>query len=314
MTYVAFAVNFPQKNSVFWRKITPSHAIAQTPCVYCTQRVQICTTDCVLIKGFKQSRSRSVSVSLTLVYEVGCQNIPALTAARPGWVTSKYAAEAEWVIGDCLLLKSIISSFRGQGQNYIHRYLSLLHYCLPLLTDWGNEKIQLGVKVIIHHFHWVWVGVSPTQTQWKWWIITFKPSCIFSLPQSVSIHCHTSEPAPIRFGFPQRSVLWPVLFVFTQLLFINSIAIETKTKTTTTKLSFLSPLTHRWLSSPKICGPSSNPRSPLHAEVYSWRPNRDDSEKTKTNFNSTTRRKLWIPVVHVFPCILCQQPWCYTWL
>ena len=292
MTYVAFAVNFPQKNSVFWRKITPSHAIAQTPCVYCTQRVQICTTDCVLIKGFKQSRSRSVSVSLTLVYEVGCQNIPALTVARPGWVTSKYAAEAEWVIGDCLLLKSIISSFRGQGQNYIHRYLSLLHYCLPLLTDWGNEKIQLGIS-----------------TEFG-----FNPSCIFSLPQSVSIHCHTSEPAPIRFGVPQRSVLWPVLFVFTQLLFINSIAIKTKTKTTTTKLSFLSPLTRRWLSSPKICGPSSNPRSPLHAEVYSWRPNRDDSEKTKTNFNSTTRRKLWIPVVLVFPCILCQQPWCYTWL
>ena len=45
-------------------------------------------TECILIKGFKQSLSHSVSVSLTPGYEVACQNISMVRAARPGWVTS----------------------------------------------------------------------------------------------------------------------------------------------------------------------------------------------------------------------------------
>ena len=42
-----------------------------------------------------------------------------------------------------------------------------------------------------------------------------------------------------------------------------------------------SPPIRRWLSTPEICGPSANPRSPpLHAEVYWWRQNLDDSKQT----------------------------------
>ena len=44
-------------------------------------------TECILIKGYKQSLSCSVYVSLMLGCEVGCQNISTLTAPRPGWVT-----------------------------------------------------------------------------------------------------------------------------------------------------------------------------------------------------------------------------------
>ena len=38
------------------------------------------------LKGFKQSLM--LSLSLTSGCEVGCRNIPALTAVRPGWTTS----------------------------------------------------------------------------------------------------------------------------------------------------------------------------------------------------------------------------------
>ena len=45
-------------------------------------------TECVLIKGFKQSLSLTDPVSLTSGCEAGCQKLCTLTAARPGWVTS----------------------------------------------------------------------------------------------------------------------------------------------------------------------------------------------------------------------------------
>lgn len=37
----------------FELKINHPHAIAQTPCVYIYKKVQICITECVLMKGFK---------------------------------------------------------------------------------------------------------------------------------------------------------------------------------------------------------------------------------------------------------------------
>ena len=61
------------------------------------KKVQICMTECVLIKGFKQSLSCTVSVSLTSRCKVSYQgvmvwsqlHISTLTTASPGWVTSK---------------------------------------------------------------------------------------------------------------------------------------------------------------------------------------------------------------------------------
>ena len=54
---------------VFLYRINSSHAIAQPPCIYYRQKkVQICMTECVLIKGFKQSLLCSVSVSLMSGY------------------------------------------------------------------------------------------------------------------------------------------------------------------------------------------------------------------------------------------------------
>ena len=43
-------------------QIKPTDATAQTPCIYHTQ-IQICMTEGVLIKGFKQSLALSLSLS-----------------------------------------------------------------------------------------------------------------------------------------------------------------------------------------------------------------------------------------------------------
>ena len=58
-----FCSKFSAEKLRFWRKITPSHAIAQSPCVYYAQKVQICMTECVLIKA---SSSLALAQSLSL--------------------------------------------------------------------------------------------------------------------------------------------------------------------------------------------------------------------------------------------------------
>ena len=44
---------FLTQNKPLWRNCSKS----QTPCIYYTQKVQICVTECILIKGFKESLS-----------------------------------------------------------------------------------------------------------------------------------------------------------------------------------------------------------------------------------------------------------------
>ena len=44
---------FLTQNKPLWRNCSKS----QTPCIYYTQKAQICVTECILIKGFKESLS-----------------------------------------------------------------------------------------------------------------------------------------------------------------------------------------------------------------------------------------------------------------
>ena len=66
--------------------------------LYPKTEIQICVKECVLIKGFKQSLSHSVSVSLMLGCIVSCQNISTLTAqpGQSGW-HQKRSVEIHWL-------------------------------------------------------------------------------------------------------------------------------------------------------------------------------------------------------------------------
>ena len=60
-------------------------------------------------------------------------------------------------------------------------------------------------SIILHRLHHDF-GIQGTALDWF-------SSYFTNRTQSVSIHCYTSEPAPIFFGVPQGLVLGPVLFV-----------------------------------------------------------------------------------------------------
>ena len=146
----------------------------------------------------------------------------------------------------------------------------MLYYLLLALDD-GNVSLlalldlsaafdKIDHSILLHRLHhnfslWLTGLKAPTNslthndfgiqgTALDWF-----SSYLTNYTQSVSIHCYTSEPAPISFGVPHGSIVGPVLLVlYTASLF--------------TGIEKHSVLHHSYaddISTPKVCTPSSNP-------------------------------------------------------
>ena len=74
---------------------------------------------------------------------------------------------------------------------------------------------MIDYSILLHRLHHNF-GIQGTALDWF-------SSYLTNRTLSVSIHCYTSDPAPIFFGVPQGSVVGPVLFVLCTALLSTGI-------------------------------------------------------------------------------------------